>query len=441
MLDRQRIWRLCLERFHHRFCCSDVPGGGKALAFDPDLRLSPETFQVLWEKGGLERVFNHRLSTREAVSCFLGNVFHAWDAARRPVEVPLSRLAEWRRWRRYCWGIPSTFPQIVAGLEGIGLVRIRRGFRMSEGCSGYTLAWATRRLYESCEVSSPRVVYCPTELVILKSKDGRLLDYRDTAFTTRLRNILRRVNSVNQSSSILLGPYRVSAYLRAIFIDSFQLYGRLHTKGFLHYQGIPSQDRLRITIDGDPVIELDYSSLHLHLLYATQVGHPPPGGPDPYGAIVSRCSKSLGYERELREVVKKTFMCMINCDSMTKAEKAVSYWLRFRAPSDIVAAVRDAAFPPHEAIRLILQQYKDLSPYFFSSPHNDRALRIMNLDSSIATEVVDHFGRRRKPILAVHDSFLVQEQWQDELREVMHKSFMKKTRSPFPIPIHSSAAA
>ena len=57
----------------------------------------------------------------------------------------------------------------------------------------------------------------------------------------------------------------------------------------------------------------------------------------------------------------------------------------------------------------------------------ETGLRVMNLDSRIALDIVDHFAKQNIPILAVHDSFIVQEKYEDELRQTMENTYEKHT--------------
>ena len=44
-----------------------------------------------------------------------------------------------------------------------------------------------------------------------------------------------------------------------------------------------------------------------------------------------------------------------------------------------------------------------------------------------ALDIVNHFARQGAPILPVHDSFLVQARYQDELRHVMNQAYAHHT--------------
>jgi len=51
----------------------------------------------------------------------------------------------------------------------------------------------------------------------------------------------------------------------------------------------------------------------------------------------------------------------------------------------------------------------------------------MNLDSRIALDVLDHFAKQNIPILAIHDSFIVQDKYKNELWQIMENTYEKHT--------------
>jgi len=70
--------------------------------------------------------------------------------------------------------------------------------------------------------------------------------------------------------------------------------------------------------------------------------------------------------------------------------------------------------------------HKSIEHHFCNG--NDTGLRIMNLDSRIALDVIDHFAKQNIPILPVHDSFIVQDKYKHELRLIMEHSYEKHTK-------------
>ena len=51
----------------------------------------------------------------------------------------------------------------------------------------------------------------------------------------------------------------------------------------------------------------------------------------------------------------------------------------------------------------------------------------MNKDSKIALSVIGYFTEKNIPILPIHDSFIVQKKYREELRKIMSESFENVT--------------
>jgi hypothetical protein len=121
------------------------------------------------------------------------------------------------------------------------------------------------------------------------------IPYVDTPETNRMRMNLRTINSglagvklehpklgvIKPGSSTRLelsngrfadgGPAKM--WMERKFTDTFEFHGRFY--GW--WQNWPKSERLRLTIDGEAVIELDYAQLHPTLLYAEKgITLPPP---------------------------------------------------------------------------------------------------------------------------------------------------------------------
>lgn len=59
----------------------------------------------------------------------------------------------------------------------------------------------------------------------------------------------------------------------------------------------------------------------------------------------------------------------------------------------------------------------------------------MNKDSKIALRIINHFAKQDKPILPMHDSFIIPERFEDELRTIMGEAYKAETGG-FTCPIH-----
>jgi hypothetical protein len=276
-----------------------------------------------------------------------------------------------------------------------------------------TRIWAEKSLLELFPEYRQGVILKPKELVILKDGKGKLKPYKDTAETRRIRAILAHVNELNGMTDIKYHNYKLNAFLTAVFIERFTLYGRLHTRGFRHYQGFDKDERAEITINGDSTHEWDYCGLGPNLLYAS-IGRQYSG--DPYSVIDDRPA--------VREFLKTILICLINAKDEITAEKAANNWLH-ENPTGQKALAKIGITKARPLIDRFMEVHQPISDCFCKGKKT--GLKIMNKDSKIALDVIKHFADQKIPILAIHDSFIVQEKYQQELYKVMKAMYKKHT--------------
>ena len=183
--------------------------------------------------------------------------------------------------------------------------------------------------------------------------------------------------------------------LRRVFgRGSFEMGGRFYG-GW--WQNIPSAYRSVITINGYRTIEADYSQFHPNILYHLHQAEL--SGDDAYERI-------LGPEH--RDLSKKIFNACLNSSYETirppKGMKISHTGLTWR---EIKERVRKA----HPKI-----QYA-----FFT----DQGMRLQFYDSQMAELVMLAFAKDKKPILPVHDSFLVLEDDKELLLERMITAYQQ----------------
>lgn len=63
----------------------------------------------------------------------------------------------------------------------------------------------------------------------------------------------------------------------------------------------------------------------------------------------------------------------------------------------------------------------DISEYFFSGIGTS----LQNKDSLMALEIVYHFYQKGIPVLPVHDSFIIEKQYTEDLKKEMKAIFQK----------------
>lgn len=166
---------------------------------------------------------------------------------------------------------------------------------------------------------------------------------------------------------------------------------------------MPSAERARLTIDGGPVVELDFKSLHPRLAYHLE-GQPLSPADDPY---------DLGgrFAAVDRSVLKVAFNQLL----------AVGPDARIRKPTR-------ARLPRGVAYRDVLAALEEKHRPIQSWLRRARALELQYLDSQIAAGVLGYFTRAlKRPVLPIHDSFVVAARDEYKLGEAMFLAYRAVT--------------
>ena len=247
----------------------------------------------------------------------------------------------------------------------------------------------------------------------VRGKPGPLIEYDDTEETLKLRETLDRINALLEATSISLGSQapagdllqpaqeddeeplptdRTAHRLYRVFNDSrFDRGGRFY--GW--WQGLKKKERQRLRINGEPVIELDFSGMHPRLCYALD-GQPLSPEVDPYAIP--------GLEgADLRDLVKRGFNQLLNGTEKT---------------SDAPPGCADQ-LPPgmrwHQLLARIEDHHRPIDHWL----RRQRGLDLQAIDAGIAEQVLSYLAHRGIPCLPVHDSFIVARRHEDRLGETM----------------------
>lgn len=336
---------------------------------------------------------------------------------RRPVAVTLNRN-HWRR-NRYTRASYFTMKEGIGMLHRNGFIEMRKGYGHEDGSRAQrTKIWPTAKLLEAFEpVRMEDCVFEPVELVNLRDENKRPVDYDDTAETRRVRRVLRRANTVTDEALVQhVDPKRRTAYrlatrLYCVYNVDFRHGGRFYTAERDGYQQLSEEERACIHIDGEPTVELDFSGLHPRLLYAWErIQY----DGCPYAAVDD--------DPALRPVIKNLFLAALNSDSETTAIRAGNKFLydhmrHYRSLKRRGLTVKGGLIP------MFKEAHEPIAHYFFTGT----GLRAMNADAKIALDVIDHFANDGIPVLAIHDSFIVQHQHKKRLRKAMHLAYKRRT--------------
>ena len=114
-------------------------------------------------------------------------------------------------------------------------------------------------------------------------ESGRRIKYKNTAFDTpeaeRLEADVSELDEILARFNISGGE--PNGYTRVFNNLSWRTGGRLYSGGQDSYQRLPEAQRLKMTINGEPVVEIDIKASHL-TIYHAMAREPLKGASDPY---------------------------------------------------------------------------------------------------------------------------------------------------------------
>lgn len=211
---------------------------------------------------------------------------------------------------------------------------------------------------------------------------------------------IKKINAVRQQAKVIYNGQILPAndVYRVFNNDCFGAGGRFYGE-FIQNQ--PKSAREKLLIDGEPVSELDFSSLHPRLLYDAR-GLQMPN--EPY--TIS------GYDRS---TVKQAFQRVLNTPSAGLAKNAIRQMLR-----------ENGDFPTIDPVQLfndIFQKHKAV--FIFGKRKTSMGLELQVVDSEIALEVMYHFASKEVLCIGIHDSFIVQKKCEGELNRVMKEKYQE----------------
>ena len=277
----------------------------------------------------------------------------------------------------------------------------------------------------------------PLKPVTLKSKDGKLMeipeDLQEEAmnmadqvqvFNDQLEKSqldlaisedelvvlnarMRRKASVDQKRDSYL--FLNKKYLQRKFNNGTLEDGGRFYNGW--WMNVPREWRKYITIDGYKTAELDYSGMHINLLYAKE--HVELRG-DPYEIA------EVGLE--FRGVTKQMFIIMFNASSRAKALNAIT-----RSPE--IKKLRNNKHPKgiknfDQYLALLEKSYAPISTYFYSG----YGVKLQAQDSIIIESVMKRMlAEHQVTTLPIHDSLIVDARFSGPLKQCMLEEFKRLT--------------
>ena len=250
------------------------------------------------------------------------------------------------------------------------------------------------------------------ECFLLRDDHKSLIAYRDTYYTNIGRAVLVGLNSINRSFEYKdsKGQIITNHYCR-IFNTSFEYGGRFYRAGILTLKNKHHYERLKVTCNNEPMVEIDYCNLHiflLHILLGIKF--------DPEEDLYNKCIPDKWVNSNTRSVVKVSTNIMLNARTPQGAAKAIQSVLGeylIKSPEDFPKGCDKAGV----IMQWIRKSHPKLNSYFCNL--DSTGLALMKVDSDMAHHVIHTFVSKEKPILPIHDSFLVRRSDKSELITAM----------------------
>ncbi|MBL8593980.1 MAG: hypothetical protein JNK01_14945 [Devosia sp.] len=409
----------------------------------------------MWAEGGaitdlskwvLEQSFAGaaRKGTERQLRVILANLYAAWaEDPGLSVALSLTNSAYKAKSRYNSTKLSNQVIDVVGQLSDEGYLHGALGFNDRRLHTGRTTRiWPSQQLvglFEQAQARRPRLTVAPgTELIILKDAAGRPVEYADTADTVSMRSDLRAYNDLLARTFIDI-PERDQPFLSLPrggtleISQSNKVVRRVFNRGSWEkggrfyggwWQSCPKDWRRRIFINNQPTIEDDYSGLHIVMLYARQgIDYWASVGldADPYHVVGIKGFE--GDSRASRAYAKSLLLMAINAGSDKSAFQAFRSDMRSRQDYR-GAKITDAQLSA--LLDALKEKHKPISEFIGAGAGID----LMNQDAKITAEVIRRFVDARRPILTIHDSYIVMFGDDQRLRAVLKAAFEKVTGIP-----------
>ena len=327
----------------------------------------------------------------------------------------------------------------ITGLEALGWIRMKKGYRRSDGKDVLTKllpAGGLLRRFEEVGLCWQELKPPKNGIVLRKNaKDKKVkinLPVPDTLAVRKMQSNLNKINRFLAQQAICLhlsnecmkslgGP---TSKIEFPVIFTHTALRRVFSKGSLEkggrfyggwWEGLPSEYRPYLTINGHATGEIDFSELHPRLLYILSGQDVPEGDlyddgwRDPNSPIYD---KSIEPYKSRRKLFKSVFNALLNDEDksyrLEKHEYAVAKRFGLNLPK-----IREILFRKH--------------PLLEHNAHSGIGLRLQFVDSRIAEKVMLDLLSKAIVCLPVHDSFLVPRHQGAELVRAMNIAFKSIT--------------
>lgn len=330
--------------------------------------------------------------------------------------------------------ISKTTILIIKRLTDLGLIHSHLGFndRREGGFGRVSRIWPSKTLishFTNARLSVFDIHYHDErESVVLRDGKKKDIEYEDTKETRNMRDILDAYNDllrlthidcshldetyIENKSGRKLHINQNKKFVRRVFNNSSWRQGGRFYGGW--WQQIGSEHRPRIKLDGERTIEVDYSGIHIVLLYAELgINYFNEYNDDPYTIYIPEINNS-----DFSRVLAKTAMLIsVNAKDEVSALGAIREKFIHNEDKPKSLSLTNAL------LSKVLRQLRDKHPLIADKICSGAGIDLQFTDSQITEKIVKHFTSISVPVLCIHDSYIVPEGYAGDLREMMRSAW------------------
>jgi hypothetical protein len=256
-------------------------------------------------------------------------------------------------------------------------------------------------------------------VVEIRDKDGKPISKKLTDKQKHMVKVLTEINRKYHTNNICLRDDFLDFQLKKIYnYGSFELGGRNYMVGSDANKAMKRANRLKITINGEPCVELDYKSMFPSMI-ADMNGITFPPNFDPYAIEIDGCDSEM-----LRDLAKLACLMLLNTDNMKAAQYALAGAL---AEEEWVERIKEAKeeglWPEGRIVHTIVEKLIERNGYLMHECDSSNSLKYMNYESEINDIVLESLLMEDVIVIPLHDSFIVPVSAESKARHHMERAY------------------
>ena len=347
--------------------------------------------------------------------------------------------------------ISKKIRDIVDELVKEGIIEEKRGFNDKiRGIGFQSRIWASPSLTEKFKSARfHQFQFCDhsgRESIVLRDENKEAFeDYQDTAITNFSRSLLSEYNAFlanthidifdldkpvieigSGSKTMRLAITQQDKFVRRIFNKSRWDQGGRFYGGW--WQRCPKSHREKIVFDDVATAEIDFSGIHIVILYAHEgINYWAEVNEDPYSIYGIN---DIDPDIDLRAAAKVLLLTAINAKTPEKAYGA------FRQQADSGSPEKSMT---NQQLNSMLNQLRRKHEPIAHKLASGAGIELMYVDSQITERLIERFTRHYQcPILTIHDSYIVPFGYDRILRREMQAAFEAVTGVSQPVVEHTT---